>query len=91
MNRSRDVEAAGPNSFFVYRRPISGFNACDGSEDSCPERRNPPITNDALGIGRLPSIYAVTQHAAGGSFGYRDRQLNAGVEYYCRTGRRRRR
>jgi putative ABC transport system permease protein len=81
---ARDVEAAGPTSFFVYRRPISGFNACDGSDDSCPERRNPPITNDeGIGIGRLPSIYAVTQHIAGGSsFKYHDRQLNAGVEYY---------
>jgi len=81
---ARDVEAAGPTSFFVYRRPISGFNSCDGTEDTCPERRNPPITNDeALGIGRLPSIYAVTQHVAGGSsFKYHDRQLNAGVEYY---------
>jgi putative ABC transport system permease protein len=81
---ARDVEAAGPTSFFVYRRPISGFNSCDGTEDTCPERRNPPITNDeALGIARLPSIYAVTQHVAGGSsFKYHDRQLNAGVEYY---------
>jgi putative ABC transport system permease protein len=81
---ARDVEAAGPTSFFVYRRPISGFNACDGSEDTCPERRNPPITNDeGIGIGRLPSIYAVTQHVAGGSsFKYHDRQLNAGVEFY---------
>jgi putative ABC transport system permease protein len=81
---ARDVEAAGPTSFFVYRRPIGGFNSCDGTDDTCPERRNPPITNDeALGIGRLPSIYAVTQHVAGGnSFKYHDRQLNAGVEYY---------
>ncbi|HEV8499535.1 MAG TPA: ABC transporter permease [Gemmatimonadaceae bacterium] len=81
---ARDVEAAGPTSFFVYRRPISGFNSCDGTEDTCPERRNPPITNDeALAIGRLPNIYAVTQHVAGGSsFKYHDRQLNAGVEYY---------
>src|SRR5215207_11722847 len=69
---ARDVEAAGPTSFFVYRRPISGFNSCDGSVESCPERRNPPITNEeALGIGRLPTIYAVTQHVAGGnSFKY---------------------
>jgi len=81
---ARDVEAAGPTSFFVYRRPIGGFNACDGTEDSCPDRRNPPITNDeATGIGRLPTIYAVTQHVAGGNnFKYHDRQLNAGVEYY---------
>src|SRR3954470_17083737 len=42
----RDVEAAGPTSFFVYRRPIGGFNACDGTDETCPERRNPAITMD---------------------------------------------
>src|SRR5689334_27941 len=81
---ARDVEAAGPTSFFVYRRPIGGFNSCDGTEDSCPERRNPPITIDEVnGIERLPSIYAVTSHVASwGKFKYRDRELNAGMEVY---------
>jgi len=82
---ARDVAAAGPTSFFVYRRPIGGFQSCDPSDpSSCPERRNPAITNEeALGIGRLSSIYAVTQHVASGAqFKYRDRSLNAGVEYY---------
>jgi putative ABC transport system permease protein len=81
---ARDVEAAGPTSFFVYRRPIGGFNSCDGTEDSCPERRNPPITIDEVnGIERMPSIYAVTSHVASwGKFKYRDRELNAGMEVY---------
>jgi putative ABC transport system permease protein len=82
---ARDVAAAGPNSFFVYRRPISGFQSCDPSDpNSCPDRRNPAITNDeALGIASLSSIYAVTQHVANGhTFKYKDRSLNAGVEYY---------
>jgi putative ABC transport system permease protein len=82
---ARDVEAAGPTSFFVYRRPISAFTSCDPSDpNSCPERRNPAITNDeAIGIGALPNIYAVTQHVAGGgTFKYKDRTLNAGIEYY---------
>jgi putative ABC transport system permease protein len=82
---ARDVAAAGPTSFFVYRRPVSGFQSCDPSDpNSCPERRNPAITNEeALGIGQLPSIYAVTQHVGSGStFKYRDRSLNAGIEYY---------
>src|SRR5437870_1032788 len=72
---ARDVEAAGPTSFFVYRRPIGGFNSCDPSDpNSCPERRNPAITNDeALGIERLPRILAVTQHVASGfTFKYKD-------------------
>src|ERR1051325_6212352 len=82
---ARDVAAAGPTSFFVYRRPLSPFQNCDPSDpNSCPERRNPAITNEeAIGIGALPSIYAVTQHVAGGAeFKYRDRSLNAGIEYY---------
>src|ERR1700760_2158997 len=82
---ARDVAAAGPTSFFIYRRPISGFQNCDPSDpNSCPERRNPGITVDeAAGIGRLSSIYAVTSHLAGGyAFKYKDRALNAGVEFY---------
>jgi putative ABC transport system permease protein len=84
---ARDVAAGGPTSFFVYRRPIGGFgnNNCDPSDpSSCPERRNPAITNDeAIGMGQLASIYAVTQHVASSStFKYHDRSLPAGVEYY---------
>jgi putative ABC transport system permease protein len=82
---ARDVAAAGPTSFFVYRRPISGFQNCDPSDpNSCPERRNPGITVDeAAGIERLSSIYAVTSHVAGNyPFKYKDRELNAGVEFY---------
>ncbi len=82
---ARDVAAAGPNSFFVYRRPLTPFQSCDPSDpSSCPERRNPAITNDeASGIASLSSIYAVTQHVAGGNtFKYKDRSLSAGVEYY---------
>ena len=82
---ARDVAAAGPTSFFVYRRPISGFQNCDPTDpNSCPERRNPGITVDeAAGIERLSSIYAVTSHVAGGyQFKYKDHALNAGVEFY---------
>ena len=35
---AKDLEAAGPTSFYIYRRPISGFQACDGSDETCPER-----------------------------------------------------
>src|SRR5436309_14437373 len=65
---ARDVEAAGPTSFFVYRRPVKGFNHCDNSDENCPWRRNPPITLDeAQAIERLPAIYAVTSHTASGA------------------------
>src|SRR6476620_7817483 len=81
----RDVEAAGPTSFFVYRRPIGGFNVCDGTDETCPERRNPGITLDEVAaIERLPTIRAVTAHlASGASFKYMDRVIpRAGMEVY---------
>jgi putative ABC transport system permease protein len=81
----RDIEAAGPTSFFIYRRPISGFEACDGTDETCPERRNPPITLDEVRtIERLPNILAVTSHVGtGASFKYKDKVIpNAGMEAY---------
>ncbi len=81
---ARDVEAAGPTSFFVYRRPIGGFQVCDGTDETCPERRNPMITMDEVRmLERLPRIRSVTAHVAtGGTFRYRDQQLSAGIEAY---------
>ncbi|MCA0374645.1 MAG: ABC transporter permease [Gemmatimonadetes bacterium] len=81
---ARDVEAAGPTSFFVYRRPIGGFQVCDGTDETCPERRNPMITMEEVRmLERLPRIRSVTAHVGtGGQFRYRDRQLNAGIEAY---------
>ncbi|HEY4218522.1 MAG TPA: ABC transporter permease [Gemmatimonadaceae bacterium] len=82
---ARDVAAAGPTSFFVYRRSIGGFQNCDPSDpSSCPERRNPAITDgEAVSLATLPSIYAVTQHVgSSGTFKYKDRSLNASIEYY---------
>ncbi len=81
---ARDVAAAGPTSFFLYRRPVGGFNVCDGSDESCPWRRNPAITiAEAEAIERLPSIYAVTSHVANWfKFKYKDRELSTGAEIY---------
>jgi putative ABC transport system permease protein len=81
---ARDVEAAGPTSFFIYRRNIGGFQVCDGTDETCPERRNPMITMaEAKAIERLPSILAVTSHVANGRrFRYKDRELGAGIEAY---------
>jgi putative ABC transport system permease protein len=81
---ARDVEAAGPTSFFIYRRNVGGFQVCDGTDETCPERRNPMIRrSEADAIQRLPSILAVTSHVANGMrFRYKDRELGAGVEGY---------
>lgn len=81
----RDLEAAGPTSFFIYRKPISGFNGCNGTDEDCPERRNPAITlDDVAKLERLPSIRAVTAHiGTGAAFRYRDRAIpSAGMEVY---------
>ena len=79
----RDEGISSP-SFYVWRRDNASFQTCDGTDETCPDRRNPMITVDeAKAIARLPNIYAVTIHVAnGGSFRYRDRKLNAGIEAY---------
>src|ERR687893_1028010 len=62
---AKDLEAAGPTSFYVYRRPMNTINSCDPTEQDCPERRNPGITiAEPNAIDRLPSIQAVTPHVA---------------------------
>ena len=80
----RDLESAGPTSFYVYRRPIGGFNSCDGTVETCPERRNPAITLDEVAaIERMPTIRAVTAHVGtGAKFKYTDKVMSAGMEVY---------
>ena len=59
----RDLEASGPTSFFIYRRPIGGFSRP-------PEwtRSNPGITMDEVKmLERLPNIRAVTAHLGTGT------------------------
>ena len=79
----RDLEAAGPTSFYVYRRPLNAFQNCPDA-DACPERRNPGITmNEVAGLARLPNMFAVVAHVGSGAkFKYKDRSLNTGIEYY---------
>ena len=82
---ARDLESAGPTSFFVYRVPIALGEACDGTDDTCPWRRNPPLTIDeAAAIGRLESVEAVTAHVGtSAAFKYHDRTLrSAGLDAY---------
>ncbi|HWE43650.1 MAG TPA: ABC transporter permease, partial [Gemmatimonadaceae bacterium] len=35
---AKDLESAGPTSFYVYKRPISLGNVCDGTDETCPWR-----------------------------------------------------
>ena len=80
---ARDLEAAGPTSFYIYRRPIGGFTACDGSDETCPERRNPGLTiAEKELIEQLPTIRSVTAHIGSGvSWRYKDKYIrSAGLE-----------
>ncbi|HMA19779.1 MAG TPA: ABC transporter permease [Gemmatimonadaceae bacterium] len=82
---AKDLESAGPTSFYIYRRPVSLATICDGTDETCPWRRNPPITlNEADRIAKLPEIAAVTTHiGAGAKFKYKDKQINqAGLDGY---------
>ena len=59
---SKSMAAAGPTTFFVTKWPAE-ITSCNGSADSCPWRRNRPLTLElAREIERLPSIKAVTAH-----------------------------
>src|SRR3954464_7371628 len=62
---ARDLEAAGPTSFYIMRRDLQAFRTCDGSDETCPDRRNPMIRmTEVKAIERLPNILAVTAHVA---------------------------
>src|SRR3954447_14890362 len=56
---ANSIAAAGPTTFFVSRSPAE-VTSCNGSSDSCPWRRNPPLTlAQAEEIGKLPIIETV--------------------------------
>jgi putative ABC transport system permease protein len=53
---AKQLQSAGPNTFFVSRFPIT-FEACDGTDATCKWRHNPPLTlADQQAIDALPSI-----------------------------------
>ena len=79
-----EFERAGPTTFFVNRFPIT-FEACDGSDDTCLWRNNPPFTlAESEAIRALPSVHSLTiRTGVGASVKYRDRQLSStGVSAY---------
>src|SRR5687768_9035620 len=59
---SKSMAAAGPTTFFITKWPAE-INSCNGSADSCPWRRNPPLTlAQAQEIARIPEVKGVTAH-----------------------------
>lgn len=73
-----DVNEMGASTFMVRRRGI-GINSCDGSDETCPDRRNPPVTlAEWRLISELPSVQAVVPMFFGGtSVKYHDRDLSS--------------
>ena len=55
------IRQSGPTTFYVFRYFQGGVMVSDGSEESQPWRRNPPLNvAEADALRRLPSIAAVT-------------------------------
>jgi putative ABC transport system permease protein len=73
---SKSMAAAGPTTFFLTRWPAE-INSCNGSADSCPWRRNRPLTlSQAQEIERLPGVRAVISHIGSSApIRYADREL----------------
>ena len=82
---AKDLESAGPTSFYVYQRPLSLGNVCDGTDETCPWRRNPPLTvREAEALGRLETIAAIAAHSpTQEKVRYKDRELRSvGLDAY---------
>lgn len=81
---AKSFAAAGPNTFYVTHWPTE-MTSCSGSDDSCPWRRNPPLTvEDAAALSKLASIEVVTSHVGSSeSVKYHNRELpGARVDAY---------
>ena len=81
---AKDLEASGPTSFYVFRRDLQAFRNCDGTAETCQDRRNPVIRmSESRAIERLPNILAVTNLMFnGGRFRYKDRELSADINAF---------
>ena len=75
---AKDFKKAGPSSFFVSRFPLD-FSACDGTDDTCKWRSNPPITNQEIKtLTALPGIATVAARVnTQGSVTYRQHSLSS--------------
>jgi putative ABC transport system permease protein len=73
-----DLDEFGASVFQLRRRNI-GINSCDGTDDTCPDRRNPRITlEDWAAVRRLPEVATATAIIGGqGTFGYRSREIKS--------------
>jgi putative ABC transport system permease protein len=55
------IRQSGPTTFYVFRHFQGGVVVDDGSDESQPWRKNPPLNlEEAAALRQLPSIFAVT-------------------------------
>ena len=73
-----DLDEFGASSFQVRRRGV-GINNCDGTDDTCPDRRNPAITLDEWAtIARMPEVATATAMLGGQTtMDYHDRHVTS--------------
>jgi len=80
----KDLEDIGATTFIVQRRG-TGISSCDGTDEKCPDRRNPPILIAEWDmIDRLPGVEHVIGVLGGqGNFAYRNSRVdNVGFDAY---------
>ena len=72
----QDLDEFGATTFSIRRRN-PGINHCDGTDDNCPDRKNPALTLDEFhAIQALPEIEtAVASLGSASTFAYRDKLL----------------
>jgi putative ABC transport system permease protein len=79
INRAleKELESAGPRTFFVQRFFQGGLNISDGSDELSPWRKNPWITvEESEMIRQLPAIQEVSiDESTGGPVKYGDTEL----------------
>jgi putative ABC transport system permease protein len=79
INRAlaRELESAGPRTFFVQRFFQGGLNISDGSDELSPWRKNPWITvEESEMIRQLPAVQEVSiDESTGGPVKYGDTEL----------------
>src|SRR5687768_5278138 len=73
---TKAIAAAGPTTFFVTKWP-GEMVSCNGSADSCPWRRFPPLTvEQARRLADLPTVkLVVSQVGSSSQVKYADRDL----------------
>ena len=80
----QDLQAIGATTFIVQRQG-TGINGCDGTDEKCPDRRNPAISFEEWEmIKRVPGVETVIGVLGGsGNFAYRNSRIdNVGYDAY---------